>query len=236
MKWTYFLVDFFTILIPFVFSFHPRIQFHRYFKPYLIANLVSASIFVTWDILFTKAGVWGFNEKYISGIHFYNLPLEELMFFFCIPFACLFTYHCFSIFFRIRWSKSWTDYILLSLTFTLLIIGIMNPDRAYTSMTFLSTGLLLLLFRFIFKVDWLDRLFATYLVLLLPFFIVNGILTGTGLKEPVVWYNNEENLAIRILTIPVEDVVYGFELIAITIFGFERLKSTTMFNANSKYA
>ena len=230
MKWTYFLVDFFTILIPFVFSFHPRIQFHRYFKPYFIANLASASIFVAWDILFTKAGVWGFNEKYISGIRLYNLPIEEILFFFCIPFACLFTYHCFSIFFRVRWSKNWTDYIVLSLTFFLLITGAMNAGRAYTAMTFLSIGLILLLFMFVFRVDWLDRMLTTYLVLLLPFFIVNGILTGTGLKEPIVWYDNEENMAIRILTIPVEDVVYGFELIAITIFGFERLKSASLLN------
>src|SRR5689334_22346407 len=161
MKWTYFLVDFFTILIPFIFSFHPRIQFHRYFKPYLIANLASASIFVAWDILFTKAGVWGFNEKYISGIRLYNLPVEEILFFFCIPFACLFTYHCFSIFFRTRWSKNWTDYILLSLAFFLLITGAMNAGRAYTAMTFLSIGLILLLFRFIFRVDWLDRMMTT---------------------------------------------------------------------------
>jgi lycopene cyclase domain-containing protein len=112
----------------------------------------------------------------------------------------------------------------------------MNQERAYTAMTFLSTGVLLLLFRFVFRVDWLDRMFTTYLFLLLPFFIVNGILTGTGLKEPIVWYDNEENLAIRILTIPVEDIVYGFELIVITIFGFERLKSATILNANNKYA
>jgi len=227
MKWTYLLVDFFTVIVPFIFSFHPKIRFDRYFKPYFIANLMAALIFLIWDMLFTRSGVWGFNEKYITGFHLYNLPIEEVLFFFCIPFSCLFTYHCFSIFFRIKWNENVTQFVLLSLVTFLLLTGIMNADRAYTSMTFISTALVLLLFKFVFKVDWFDRLFTTYVVLMLPFFIVNGILTGTGLKEPVVWYNNEENLALRLLTIPIEDIAYGFELIVLTVFGFERLKNST---------
>jgi hypothetical protein len=47
---------------------------------------------------------------------------------------------------------------------------------------------------------------------------VNGIHNGTGLDEPVVRYNNLENLNIRLFTIPVEDVFYGFELILLNLF------------------
>jgi lycopene cyclase domain-containing protein len=49
--------------------------------------------------------------------------------------------------------------------------------------------------------------------MLIPFFIVNGILTGSFIDEPVVWYNNDENLGIRLFTIPVEDSVYAFTMI-----------------------
>jgi lycopene cyclase domain-containing protein len=59
---------------------------------------------------------------------------------------------------------------------------------------------------------------------LIPFFIVNGILTGSGLKQPVVWYNNAENIGIRLFTIPVEDIAYGLELILANIFFFEIFK------------
>jgi lycopene cyclase domain-containing protein len=58
-------------------------------------------------------------------------------------------------------------------------------------------------------------------VVLIPFFIVNGLLTGTGLEEPVVWYNNQENVGIRLLTIPIEDTIYGFLLIGLNITLYE---------------
>jgi lycopene cyclase domain-containing protein len=63
-----------------------------------------------------------------------------------------------------------------------------------------------------------------YLVILLPFFIVNGILTGTGLEEPVVWYNDNENMGVRLFTIPVEDTIYGFLLIGLNITLYEFFK------------
>ena len=63
----------------------------------------------------------------------------------------------------------------------------------------------------------------SYLIMLIPFFIVNGILTGTGIENEVVWYNNNENLGIRLLTIPVEDFFYGMFLIGMNIMLYELL-------------
>jgi lycopene cyclase domain-containing protein len=113
-----------------------------------------------------------------------------------------------------------------ALSALLLAIGsyALLEDKAYTYVTFLTTGIFIPLLRFVFKVNWLDKILAVYPVLLIPFFIVNGILTGTGLEEPVVWYDNAENLGIRMGTIPVEDVFYGLELILLTLFFFYTFK------------
>jgi lycopene cyclase domain-containing protein len=50
------------------------------------------------------------------------------------------------------------------------------------------------------------------------------VLTGTGIEAPVVWYNNAENLGIRLGTIPIEDIGYAFTMIFGNILLIERFK------------
>jgi lycopene cyclase domain-containing protein len=148
--------------------------------------------------------------------------LEEILFFICIPFACLFTYYCLDKFFTIRLSKGVLTLIILLLSGGLIVLAIVFPDRAYTSITFLSLGLLLLYLHFIYRRIRLDAILLVWMVLLIPFLVVNGLLTGTMLDEPVVWYNDAENLGRRILTIPVEDTAYGFLLFVLVVAVFEK--------------
>jgi lycopene cyclase domain-containing protein len=221
MKFTYLLIDLLAAAIPFLFSFHPAIKFDKHFKAFFSANLISAVCFIIWDIIFTSKGVWGFNEKFTLGIKVYNLPLEEILFFICIPFACVFTYKCLSCIFKKRWNTNREERTTLFIVIFFLIAGMWFWKKTYTATTFISFSLLLFLARFIFRQTWLCNLYRAWLILLLPFFIVNGILTGTGLSSPVVWYNDKETIGIRILTIPVEDIVYGFELVMVTVFFYE---------------
>lgn len=224
MKSLYLLIDFFTILFPFIFSFHPKLKFNLNFKPFFIANITVALVFVAWDMAFTQLGVWGFNPDYVSGLYIYNLPIEEVLFFICIPFACVFTYHCLNVFYKITWTEKTEKVVVIALSGILLLFGLFFYNRLYTSVTFTSLGFLLLILKFVLRADFLPKLISIYPVLLIPFFIVNGILTGTGIESPVVWYNNDENLGFRLMTIPVEDVFYGFELILLNVFLYEKLK------------
>ncbi|HPH20418.1 MAG TPA: lycopene cyclase domain-containing protein, partial [Haliscomenobacter sp.] len=54
------------------------------------------------------------------------------------------------------------------------------------------------------------RFYRAFLVILIPFLLVDGVLTGGFTQQPVVVYNPAEFMGIRIVSVPVEDAVYGF--------------------------
>ena len=85
----------------------------------------------------------------------------------------------------------------------------------------LALALFIAICKWVLNVSWLSNFYRTYTVLLIPFFVVNGVLSGTGLDQPIVWYNDLENMGIRILTIPIEDIFYGMLLIMLNVFFFE---------------
>ena len=220
MSYTYFLVDFLAILVPFIFSFHKRLQFQKTWYALWPAIGISGLIFLIWDGIYTKWGVWGFNPDYLIKTYIYNIPIEEILFFICIPYSCVFTYHCFNIL-LLDSLKKHENIISNFLATSLLIVGVFNYNLLYTSVTFVSLALFIAICRWVFKVTWLSKFYRAYSILLIPFVVVNGILTGTGLESPIVWYNDIENMGIRILTIPIEDIFYGMLLIMLNIFFFE---------------
>ncbi len=81
-----------------------------------------------------------------------------------------------------------------------------------------TTAAVCLALKFLAKVDWFGKATFVYAILLIPFIMVNGILTGSWIAAPIVSYNPAENIGIRLLTIPVEDVFYGFEMILLNIY------------------
>ncbi len=223
MKYTYLLVDFFTIIVPFIFSFHPKLKFHKTWKAFFPAVIITGLYFILWDMYYTHLGVWGFNEQYLTGINIGNLPLEEILFFFCIPYSCVFTFHCLLIPMANKWPNRKKDILTPIFIIAFIIIGIIYFPNLYTSVTFFSLAVVLAIAHYLLKVTWLINFYIVYAVLLIPFTLVNGVLTGTGLENPIVWYNENEIIGIRILTIPVEDVFYGMELVLTNLLIYKRL-------------
>ncbi len=223
MKWAYLLINFFSILVPFIYSFDPRLKFYKNWKYLIPSTLIVGLIFIAWDVLFTKWGVWGFNPTYLIGMDLINLPIEEWLFFICIPYACVFTYECLFYFIKnpIRLSSR---HISISLAFVLIIIVLFNLDKAYTSTALSLCAGLILVAEFVLKAQYLNRFYFSFLIILIPFFIVNGLLTGSWIPDQIVWYNDQENLGIRMGTIPVEDTFYGMAMLLGNVMIYEWLK------------
>ena len=218
MNYLYLLLNLGSISIPFIFSFHPKLRFYKFWKSLLFALVITMTVFISWDIIFTQIGIWGFNQDYFLGFQIANLPIEEWLFFICIPYACVFTHYALLKYMPyLKLSERLAKIIVVLLILTLVTTALIHLDKWYTSINFLFASALIVLVQFNNK-NLFRTYFWTFLVMLLPFFIVNGILTGSYIESEVVWYNNAETLGIRLATIPIEDTVYAFSLILMNLF------------------
>ncbi|UEG50539.1 lycopene cyclase domain-containing protein [Ferruginibacter lapsinanis] len=222
--YTYFIILGASLVGPLGLSFDKKVAFYKNWKYLFPAMLLPALFYIVWDIFFTSKGIWSFNEEYISGIKIINLPLEEVLFFFIVPYCCVFIYECIHVYFPQVNNKRVGDIVLKLLAVVLLIVGIIFYDKWYTSCTFILNAVFITaiyLTRKHFNMFDATLFLVAYLVMLIPFLIVNGFLTSI----PVVIYNNAENVGIRISTIPLEDTFYGMLLILMNIVIYEKLKS-----------
>jgi lycopene cyclase domain-containing protein len=223
-RYLYFAILAGSLLVPFLLSFDRKVQFYRRWKYLFPAMIPPALFYIAWDMYFTQQKVWDFNPKFISGYHIGNLPVEEVLFFFVVPYCCMFIYECIRVYFRNLKQQSRDERILKVMSVLLLLTGIIFYDRMYTSWTFILCGLfiqVIYFFRHFFRHFDATLFIISYSVILVPFLVVNGVLTSM----PVVIYNHSENLDLRIWRIPVEDVFYGMLLILMNVVIYEKLKS-----------
>lgn len=213
-----------SISIPFLLSFDKKLQFYKQWK-YLIPSIVVIALFyIVGDIYFTKIGVWGFNRTHLSNIFLFKLPIEEWLFFLAIPYASIFLHDVLHAYFPsfqlpIYVSKRLSIFFFLMALVTLLLY----LDKAYT-VYILTIFIIIITVSYFDKSDTISRFYCTFLIILIPFVLVNGVLTGAFTAEPVVWYDHSENLNLRFITIPIEDFIYGFTMLLGAIMLRNRLK------------
>ncbi len=227
MSYTYSLILFFTVIICFLASFDRRIRFDRHFGAFLTAAILVAIPFIAWDVWFTAHGVWWFNTKYTVGLLLAGLPIEEWLFFICIPFSCIFTYYCFDKFFNLSWLLGFNNLIVFVTVIVCALMALLHYDKIYTLVTAIATIGTLVYLHFVARVDWIGKASFVFSILMLGFFPVNGVLTGTGLESPIVNYNPGDFLGIRMLTIPIEDAVYGYTQFLLVLYFFKLFSRKT---------
>ncbi len=230
-KYLYLTINLATISVPFLASFYSKAPFFKTWRFLWIAILLPATFFVIWDEIFTRLGIWGFNAHYVTGINIGTLPLEEVLFFVCIPYACVFSYFALNHLIEKDYLFPHQDLISSILIVALLGVGIYHIDKAYTGVTAFLLGLLLAYQMLKLKPRYMGRFYVAFGFILVPFFIVNGILTGSFIEDEVVWYNNAETLGIRIGTIPIEDIFYGMLMMLMNVITLEWLEERERFKS-----
>lgn len=229
MKAAYLLIDAASLAFPLAFARSIRFGFGRAWPRALLAVGLSALPFAAWDIAFARAGVWDFNPAYVLGPAFLGLPIEEWLFFLCIPFACLFIYRQFAgapaasgpaglpSGIRPRPGRAFVlGFAALSLAFAALSLS--HAGRAYTLCVGLCAAAAAA------ALAWARPRYARPFLLglavqYLPFLLVNGLLTAL----PVVLYRADAILGPRLFRIPVEDAAYAFAMFASAVAWYETL-------------
>tara|TARA_B100000902_G_scaffold341561_1_gene345054 strand:+ start:301 stop:987 length:687 start_codon:yes stop_codon:yes gene_type:complete len=219
----YLYILLFSISIPLFYTLLFK-DYIKYWKYFTISTVLVAVIFLIWDYYFTEIGVWSFNNDYCLGIELLGMPLEEWLFFLVIPFCSLFIHYCaITVNQNFKFNKKASLYLTLALIVISFTIAIANITKYYTAVNFFILAMVLSL-GFLFFRTRLQEFYASFIIILIPFFIVNGILTGSFIEAPIVSYNNLENLGIRLFTIPVEDIGYAFSMLFGNLMIFETLK------------
>lgn len=214
-----------SILGPLGLSFDRKVAFYRKWIPVFTATLIVALVFLVWDSWFTHLTVWGFTPKYVGSIRIAGLPLEECLFFVLIPYACMFVYEVVKAYFpSCNFKMIGKVFAWFFIVSGLAFAAIGFPGRWYT-LSACSLAALLMIAVLIMRPVWFGKFAVAYMLCLIPFLVVNGLLTGIATDEPVVWYNNVRNLGIRITTIPLEDLYYNLCLFFPIAWIYEKLSA-----------
>lgn len=225
--WLYAYLHLFSFVPVFLLSFDKRVHYYTSWRYLMPATVIFAALFIAWDVVFTEMNVWNFNESYFLGIRFLSLPIEEWAFFFTIPFCCVFIYECLNYYISkdlLAPYEQRISQVLITLSF---LGGFLFWDKIYTSTTLFLTGGFML-YHYLFLPNYYRaRFYFAYLVIIIPFLIVDGVLTGGYTAEPIVLYNPAEFLNVRIGSVPIEDGIYGFLLMmgVVTLLEYFRRKS-----------
>ncbi len=222
---TYLFLNLVTIAGPLTLSFDKKVAFYKNWKPFTLSMLATSTLYIVWDIWFTKSNVWLFNPQFLCGKWFANLPLEEYIFFIIIPYACLFIYECLKAYLpNFSFNKALKPIVISLMAVSLIAISI-NPSHLYTTVTFVFLFITLSALLLTRHTAHLSHIILAWIIALLPMAYVNGVLTS----KPVLIYNDAQNLGIRIGTIPIEDFFYNmvYMLWMITIYEILRKKHNT---------
>lgn len=228
-RWLYLVLMIGSVFFPFILSFDKKVHFWKKWGALAKATLIVASFFLAWDMVFTSLGVWGFNDKYYLGWTIGGLPFEEWMWFFIIPYCCIFIYECLVIYLKkdpLLFAEKWISYTFVAIFFA---IGIWKFGNTYSAITFCSAGLITLFHLKYRPATERSRFYMAWIVSLVPFYIVNGILTGGYTEEPIVVYSSTEFLGYRLGTIPIDDAVYLYVFLMWLVYLFEWFKKRAPF-------
>jgi len=218
IKLDYILLDFIIILFPIIFTFTWKFKYYKYFKPLAASILIVGISYIFWDYLVTARGDWWFNKEFLIGIEIFGLPIEEILFFVVVPFACIFIYENLEFFIKDK-KIPFNRWFYLIIAAIFFVVGILFRHQDYTILAMFSCSLFFILAPTLYPKILESRNFWLYIILsFVPFIIFNYLLTSQVIvyySPEAIWGGTVEQLWFgRFITIPFEDFFYNFSMLS----------------------
>jgi lycopene cyclase domain-containing protein len=212
----YLIIDFLIFIFPFLFSFTWKFKYYKYYKP-LFASIVIVGIsYIIWDAIVTYRGDWWFEEEYLIGIEFIGLPIEEILFFIVVPYACIFIYENLVYFVKDK-KIFFNKWFYRGISIIFIIMGIIFMNQDYTILAMFSCAVFFIVSSTLFPDVLKSRNFWFYIILsFLPFIIFNYLLTSIIIVSynPNAIWGGDGAWNGRFFTIPIEDFFYNFSMLS----------------------
>jgi lycopene cyclase domain-containing protein len=214
---SYFLILFLILIFPIFGSIYRwrygwnKQEWLRLLKVYLFVSVP----FVVMDSIVHQRGWWSYNSDYIVDIFILGLPIEEVLFFFVIPFASLYLYSIFSKTTE-KLQLDRYEYIGKLILLTIVLIGlalvIIQPlERTIFDVILAYMVLILWIYN---KPNFMQSFWI--IVMTFIFVVTNYFLTSL----PIVTYDEMFGSSIRLISIPAEDFFYNISLLLASLVVF----------------
>lgn len=218
----YLILNILIIIFPFLLSFDRKVRFFKSWGPFFGSFLIVGTSFILWDVYATAEGHWSFNEEYLVGLRILGLPVEEIMFFFTVPYACLFTHQSLSHYLEERKVpfRSW-PYVVIGMV--LFVLGVAYWGQGYTSIVLIQMGALAVILPFIAPWMLSSRVYWSYMLITFGFFVIfNMVLTAVPVVEygPEHIWGGDGLFNGRFFTIPLEDFLYNISMLTWYLLAF----------------
>lgn len=217
----YVLLDLAIVAGPLLLSFDRKVAFYKRWPSTFGSIAFVVVAYGLWDAWMASRGIWAFNPAFVGAFRFIHLPVGEWLFFVVVPYACVFILACVRAYVPDKKLEIGAAPWLIAAVSAAGAAAAFVAGKAYTSTVLVSAVVAIGAGAALAPSTVRSRNFwISIAVSYAPFAIANGILTG----KPVVSYDDAENLALRLGTIPVEDFVYSFSMLALAMIVFDYLE------------
>lgn len=221
MNYTYLLVNLGLLLFSGLVFSNRQINFAGQSKFIILAVLINVFAFSVPTEFLTQLKVIVFNPPYLSGMTLWELPIEELLLSLLLPFSGIAIY----LFMNMRYKDNSLEKYSLALSNMMLGVCIamlyFGHQKLYTLFTFSILLVFLLYIEYVNRIRFMYKFYRAFLVSLLLFYTVYGILTSI----PVIQYTTEETLNFNFSHIPFESHFYYMSMLLLSVYLYELFKS-----------